>query len=115
MKLVNQVLLPCLLSSSAFIVDAQEKVKDDIETMKVVAKIKDNNDQRIKKPSIATKTFFDIKDIPQTINSFSLQQEEIYGQNDLSIIVNKLPEVDATYDMRDEGVKIGGFSVRLIN
>ena len=96
MKLVNQVFLPCLLSSTAFIAYAQEKVNDDndIETMKVVATIKDNNDQRIKKSSTATKTSFDIKDIPQTINSVDLQQEKIYGQNDLSIIVNKLPGVD---------------------
>ncbi|KES14834.1 hypothetical protein GASC598P17_002170 [Gilliamella apis SCGC AB-598-P17] len=49
MKLVNQLVLPCILGSSAFIVNAQEKVNgdNDIETMKVVATIKDNNDQRI--------------------------------------------------------------------
>ena len=112
MKLVSQIVLPCLLSSTALIAYAQEKVNDDndIETMKVVATIKDNNDQRIKKSSTATKSSFDIKDIPQTINSVDLQQEKIYGQNDLNVIVNKLPGVDATYDMRDEGIKIRGFS-----
>ncbi|OCG67088.1 hypothetical protein A9G39_05305 [Gilliamella sp. Imp1-6] len=78
--------------------------------MKVISVIKDNNNQRIKKSSTATKMSFDIKDIPQTINSVNLEQEKMYGQNDLNVIVNKIPGVDATYDMRDEGIKIRGFS-----
>ena len=51
MKLVNQLVLPCILGSLAFIAYAQDRVNDDndTETMKVVATIKDNNDQRIKK------------------------------------------------------------------
>lgn len=108
MKLVNQLVFPCTLGLFTFIAYAQDKVNDDIETMKVVAK--DNNDQRIKLSSTATKQTFEIKDIPQTINSINLEQQKIYGQNDLSVIVNKLPGVDATYDMRDEGIKIRGFS-----
>ncbi|MWP48469.1 MULTISPECIES: TonB-dependent siderophore receptor [unclassified Gilliamella] len=111
MKLVNQLTILGLLSTVPFVTLAQEE-KDDtnIETMKVVATIKDNNDQRIKKSSTATKMPFDIKDIPQTINSVNLEQEKIYGKNDLSVIVNKIPGVDAIYDMRDEGIKIRGFS-----
>jgi len=31
-------------------------------------------------------------------------------KNHLRVIVNKLPEVDATYDMLDGGIKIRGFS-----
>ncbi|OCG48871.1 hypothetical protein A9G35_00845 [Gilliamella sp. Choc5-1] len=111
MKLVNQLTILGLLSTVPFVTFAQEE-KDDtnIETMKVVATIKDNNDQRIKKSSTATKMPFNIKDIPQTINSVNLEQEKTYGKNDLSVIVNKIPGVDATYDMRDEGIKIRGFS-----
>lgn len=111
MKLVNQLTILGLLSTVPFVTFAQEE-KDDtnIETMKVVATIKDNNDQRIKKSSTATKMPFNIKDIPQTINSVNLEQEKTYGKNDLSVVVNKIPGVDATYDMRDEGIKIRGFS-----
>ncbi|MWN90325.1 TonB-dependent siderophore receptor [Gilliamella sp. Pra-s65] len=111
MKLVNQLTILSLLSTVPFVTLAKEEKDDtDIETMKVVATIKDNNDQRIKKSSTATKISFDIKDIPQTINSVNLEQEKIYGKNDLNVIVNKIPGVDATYDMRDEGIKIRGFS-----
>ncbi|NUF49751.1 TonB-dependent receptor [Gilliamella sp. ESL0250] len=112
MKLVNQLAILGVLSTTSAIVGAQEKFNEDtnIETMKVFANIKDNNDQRIKKSSTATKMPFDIKDIPQTINSVNLEQQKIYGQNDLNVIVNKLPGVDTTYDMRDEGIKLRGFS-----
>ncbi|OCG66326.1 hypothetical protein A9G41_01025 [Gilliamella sp. Nev5-1] len=112
MKFVNQLTIFGLLSTASVIVCAQENIKYDtnIETMKVIANVKDNNDQRIKKSSTATKMPFDIKDVPQTINSVNLEQQKIYGQNDLNVIVNKLPGVDTTYDMRDEGVKIRGFS-----
>lgn len=112
MKLINQLTVLGLLGVAPFIVRAQEKQEDEtnIETMKVIATIRDNNDQRIKKSSTATKMPFDIKDIPQTINAINLEQQKIYGQNDLSVILNKLPGVDATYDMRDEGIKIRGFS-----
>lgn len=112
MKLINQLTILGLLGVAPFIVRAQEKQEGEtnIETMKVIATIRDNHDQRIKKSSTATKMPFDIKDIPQTINAINLEQQKIYGQNDLSVILNKLPGVDATYDMRDEGIKIRGFS-----
>lgn len=112
MKLINQLTVLGLLGVAPFIVRAQEKQEGEtnIETMKVIATIRDNHDQRIKKSSTATKMPFDIKDIPQTINAINLEQQKIYGQNDLSVILNKLPGVDATYDMRDEGIKIRGFS-----
>ncbi|MCO6551800.1 MAG: TonB-dependent siderophore receptor [Gilliamella sp.] len=112
MKLANRLTILGLLGAVSFITIAQEKKDDDtnIETMKVISVIKDNNNQRIKKSSTATKMSFDIKDIPQTINSVNLEQEKMYGQNDLNVIVNKIPGVDATYDMRDEGIKIRGFS-----
>ena len=90
---------------------AQVRANDNnIETIKVVATIGDNNDQHIKKSSTATKTPFDIKDISQTITSVKLEQQKIYGQHYLGVIVNKLSGIDATSDMRDEGIKIRGFS-----
>ena len=39
-----------------------------------------------------------------------LEQQKIYGQHYLGVIVNKLSGIDATSDMRDEGIKIRGFS-----
>ena len=64
MKLVNQLVLPCILGSSAFMAYAQDRANDDndidIATIKVVATIKDNNDHRVKKSSTATKTPFNI-------------------------------------------------------
>jgi iron complex outermembrane recepter protein len=82
MKFVNQLTIFGLLSTASVIVCAQENIKDDtnIETMKVIANVKDNNDQRIKKSSTATKMPFDIKDVPQTINSVNLEQQKIYGK-----------------------------------
>ncbi|WP_430875947.1 TonB-dependent receptor [Gilliamella sp. G0441] len=112
MKVVNQLAIIGMLGIVSTDTVAQEHYDNDAhtETMKVVAHIKDDNDQRLKKSSTATKMPFDIKDIPQTINSVNIGQEKVYGQNDLSVIVNKLPGVDSTYDMRDEGIKIRGFS-----
>lgn len=112
MKLVNQLTVLGVLGTASFIATAQDQQEDEakIETMKVVTTITDSHDQRLKKSATATKMPLDIKDIPQTINGINLEQEKIYGQNDLSVLVNKLPGVDTTYDMRDEGIKIRGFS-----
>lgn len=111
-KIVNQLVIFGLVSTTTILAKAQEKNndKDDLDTIKVIATVKDDNDQRIKKSSTATKVPFDIKDIPQTINSINVEQQKVYGQNDLGVILNKLPGVDTTYDMRDEGIKIRGFS-----
>ena len=77
MKLVNQLVLPCILGSSAFMAYAQDRANDDNDID--IATIKDNNDQRIKKSSTATKTPFNIRDISQTITSVNLEQQKIYG------------------------------------
>lgn len=111
-KYFNQFVILTLSSTLSMAVDATEKklAQTDIETMQVTANIKDDNDQRLKNSSTATKMPFDVKDIPQTINAINLEQQKVYGQTDLGVIVNRLPGVDTTYDMRDEGIKIRGFS-----
>ena len=111
-KYFNQFVILTLSSTLSMAVDATDKklAQTDIETMQVTANIKDDNDQRLKNSSTATKMPFDVKDIPQTINAINLEQQKVYGQTDLGVIVNRLPGVDTTYDMRDEGIKIRGFS-----
>lgn len=111
-KYFNQFVILTLSSTLSIAVNATDKklAQTDIETMQVTANIKDDNDQRLKNSSTATKMPFDVKDIPQTINAINLEQQKVYGQTDLGVIVNRLPGVDTTYDMRDEGIKIRGFS-----
>lgn len=111
-KYLNQFVILTLSSTLSIAVNATDKklAQTDIETMQVTANIKDDNDQRLRKSSTATKMPFDVKDIPQTINAINLEQQKVYGQTDLGVIVNRLPGVDTTYDMRDEGIKIRGFS-----
>lgn len=113
LKYINKLIIFTLTSGISMVVNASDEklAQADIETMHVIANIKDVNDQRLKKSTTATKMPFDVKDIPQSINAINVDQQKIYGQTELGVMVNRLPGVDTTYDMRDEGIKIRGFSV----
>ncbi|GAA5104767.1 TonB-dependent siderophore receptor [Orbus sasakiae] len=106
----KKIIVFTLCSTISSIAIGQEKSNSDIETIKVTAKITDINDERVTQSSTATKMPFEIKDIPQTINSVNVNHAKMYGQNDLGVILNNLPGIDTTYDMRDEGIMIRGFS-----
>lgn len=67
-------------------------------------------DPRPKKVSTATKTDTDPRDIPQTINSISMEQVSSYGGRDLASALVGVPGVSNTSDTRFDGFRIRGFS-----
>ena len=67
-------------------------------------------DPRPKKVSTATKTDSDPRDIPQTINSVSLEQVSSYGGRDLASALSGVPGVSNTSDTRFDSFRIRGFS-----
>ncbi len=70
----------------------------------------DPNDVRPESISTATKTKMAARDIPQTIDTLDVNKYKSYGINDLSIMLDGVPGVTTSYDMRGEGVMIRGFS-----
>ncbi len=61
----------------------------------------------------ATKTSLPLRDIPQTVDTIEVNKYKSYGINDLSIMLDGVPGVDTSYDMRGEGVMIRGFDASL--
>ncbi|WP_199739065.1 TonB-dependent siderophore receptor [Herminiimonas sp. KBW02] len=69
----------------------------------------DHDDARVKTVSTATKTAMNIKDIPQTIDTLEMSKSKVYGQNDLSVLLDGTPGIDTSYDTRGDGLTIRGF------
>lgn len=76
----------------------------------VTADALDLDDSRPKTVSTATKTNLDLKDVPQTVTTLEVSKFKVYGINDLSVLLDGVPGVDTSYDMRGDGVMIRGFS-----
>ncbi|MSN95901.1 TonB-dependent siderophore receptor [Campylobacter sp. FMV-PI01] len=52
-----------------------------------------------------------LKDTPFTIETLNIQRNRNYGTNDLSSILEGTAGIDASYDMRGEGIKLRGFDI----
>ncbi|THT99254.1 TonB-dependent siderophore receptor [Lampropedia puyangensis] len=89
---------------------AQEEGGQALNEVTVTADALDLDDSRPKTVSTATKTQLDTKDVPQTVTTLEVSKYKVYGINDLSVLLDGVPGVDTTYDMRGEGVLIRGFS-----
>jgi len=81
------------------------------ETIFVTADALDRDDARQKTVSTATKMDMDPHDVPQTINTLDMSKSKVYGLNDLSVLLDGVPGVDTSYDMRGDGIVVRGFSV----
>lgn len=82
-----------------------------LPTVYVAPDVLDPDDSRVKTVSTATKTAMRIKDVPQTIDTLEMSKSKVYGQNDLSVLLDGVPGVDTSYDTRGDGVTIRGFDV----
>lgn len=78
-------------------------------TVQVTASQYDPDDVRPEGVTTATKTYMAPKDIPQTIDTLEVNKYKSYGINDLATMLDGVPGVNTTYDMRGEGVYIRGF------
>jgi iron complex outermembrane recepter protein len=70
----------------------------------------DPDDVRPEGVTTATKTYMAPKDIPQTIDTLEVNKYKSYGINDLATMLDGVPGVNTSYDMRGEGVMIRGFA-----
>lgn len=86
--------------------DAQEQT---LPTVHVTAEQYDPDDVRPEGVTTATKTYMAPKDIPQTVDTLEVNKYKSYGINDLSVMLDGVPGVSTSYDMRGEGVTIRGF------
>lgn len=57
------------------------------------------------------RTGHSLKDTPFTIETLNIQRNRNYGTNDLSSILEGTAGIDASYDMRGEGIKLRGFDI----
>lgn len=62
------------------------------------------------KQANVTRNNLDKKDIPQTIDTIDVSKYKIYGENDLSVMLQGTPGVSTSYDMRGDGIMLRGFS-----
>ncbi len=69
----------------------------------------DPDDVRPEGVTTATKTYMAPRDIPQTIDTLEVNKYKSYGINDLATMLDGVPGVNTSYDMRGEGVMIRGF------
>lgn len=88
---------------------AQESSAAELSAIKVTADF-DPDDVRPEGVTTATKTYLAPRDIPQAIDTVEVSKSKSYGINDLSIMLDGVPGVTTTYDMRGEGLTIRGFS-----
>ncbi|BEU98381.1 TonB-dependent siderophore receptor [Acidovorax sp. DW039] len=70
----------------------------------------DPDDVRPEGVTTATKTYMAPKDIPQTVDTLEVNKYKSYGINDLATMLDGVPGVNTSYDMRGEGVMIRGFA-----
>lgn len=70
----------------------------------------DPDDVRPATVSTATKTAIPLRDIPQTVNVVDVEKSRDYGITDLGTMLEGVPGVDATPDMRADEINIRGFS-----
>ncbi len=69
----------------------------------------DPDDVRPEGVTTATKTYMAPRDIPQTVDTLEVNKYKSYGINDLATMLDGVPGVNTSYDMRGEGVMIRGF------
>ena len=81
----------------------------ELSTIKVTADF-DPDDVRPEGVTTATKTYLAPRDIPQAIDTVEVSKSKSYGINDLSIMLDGVPGLTTSYDMRGEGLTIRGFS-----
>lgn len=81
-----------------------------LPSVQVSPDILDPDDARVKTVTTATKTAMRIKDIPQTIDTLEMSKSKVYGQNDLSVLLDGVPGIDTAYDTRGDGITIRGFA-----
>ena len=110
---LRPVVMAVLLLGAHCLVQAQEMTEQEVQALPVVqvkASEYDADDVRPEGVTTATKTYMAPKDIPQTIDTLEVNKYKSYGINDLSVMLDGVPGVNTTYDMRGEGVMIRGFS-----
>ena len=82
-----------------------------LPTVHVSPDVLDPDDSRVKTVSTATKTAMRVRDVPQTIDTLEMSKSKVYGQNDLSVLLDGTPGIDTSYDTRGDGITVRGFSV----
>lgn len=88
---------------------AQQDNRASLPTISVTADF-DPDDVRPEGVTTATRTYLPPRDIPHAIDTIEVNKSKSYGINDLSIMLDGVPGVTTTYDMRGEGLTIRGFS-----
>ena len=99
--------LACAAAASAQQQDAGTALA--LPTVQVNASQYDPDDVRPEGVTTATKTYMAPRDIPQTIDTLEVNKYKSYGINDLATMLDGVPGVNTSYDMRGEGVMIRGF------
>lgn len=98
--------LACAAAASA---QQQDSTGLTLPTVQVNASQYDADDVRPEGVTTATKTYMAPRDIPQTIDTLEVNKYKSYGINDLATMLDGVPGVNTSYDMRGEGVMIRGF------
>jgi iron complex outermembrane receptor protein len=96
-------------AAALFAAGAQAQSAATLPTVQVTGSQFDPDDVRPEGVTTATKTYLAPKDIPQTIDTLEVNKYKSYGINDLSIMLDGVPGVTTSYDMRGEGISIRGF------
>ena len=86
------------------------RVVIELPAVQVTGTQYDPDDVRPEGVTTATKTYMAPKDIPQTIDTLEVNKSKSYGINDLATMLDGVPGVNTSYDMRGEGVMIRGFA-----
>ncbi|RYF23167.1 MAG: TonB-dependent siderophore receptor, partial [Comamonadaceae bacterium] len=101
--------LACAAAASAQTPAPDATQAQALPTVQVTGTQYDPDDVRPEGVTTATKTYMAPKDIPQTVDTLEVNKYKSYGINDLATMLDGVPGVNTTYDMRGEGVYIRGF------
>ncbi|ALH96281.1 TonB-dependent receptor [Acinetobacter equi] len=113
LSLLSFALLSIMQNTQA---DSSDIIRSNVKTVLPTIKIEamDEGDP-IKtyvdyKQASVTRNDLDKVDIPQTIDTIDVSKYKIYGENDLSVMLQGTPGVSTSYDMRGDGIMLRGFS-----
>jgi len=101
--------LACALAAHAQPQAPDATEAQSLPAVQVTSSQYDPDDVRPEGVTTATKTYMAPKDIPQTVDTLEVNKYKSYGINDLATMLDGVPGVNTSYDMRGEGVMIRGF------
>lgn len=113
----SSVFLPVLIAGLASLTPSTNHAQSESTTVNTLSPIqvqsqRNKLDSRVESVSTATKTALHIKDVPQTVDTINVEHYKDYGITELSTMLDGVPNVTTSPDMRSDTIMIRGFAAQ---